>query len=183
MISRMTARPFRSRSSGQSIVEFILVLPVILALFLGSLFLFTGAQRQTEYTRGAQTLAEWIARTGNYDAVKRDALIASLASQPLSDPAGAYLHIIVTAPQDWSSPSSDAAGGVALANIGEAPSDTAPGDTGWNSTTLLSGLPVGSTVTVQIWSTLDARPMSGIGFTAVPSGQSTFLVLNAGGTP
>jgi len=149
MVNVLKRRAYSGRHRSQALIELMLVIPVGLSLVLAINVIWNSTQREVMFTRNAATLAEMIARAGEYnDAMESAIYTDNLAVLLGADASNAYLYIEVQEPDD------------SLFTIGTAPQEytgeaIAPG---WDDTGVLSRLPTGTTIRVDIWGYYDMMP-------------------------
>lgn len=175
----MTSMRRRHAVPGQALIEFAIGLPVLLLLIFGIFTFMSAFAKQSAATQSAQTLAEWISRTGTYDAPKRLATLEQLNSTPLAGSEGVFLHIVVTEPYD---PANGLAYTGAALEIGEAPGTggVAPADTGWDHIDEVNAA-TGAVIAVSVWSylTIDI-PFLGSTTLVTPSGHAVSYTIRGG---
>lgn len=169
----------RRRARGQALAEFAVLAPVVLGFAFILLTVTIGFEKAATNSRTAQTLAEWIARTGSFDAAKAAETRANLDANPFATADGTYLHIVVVAPVDWRQPGASLADAPVVLEIGQAPGGggSAPADTGWGSTGVIENLPNGSAVFVEVWSNYGVPGLPGDGWWET-AGRAAFEVLH-----
>lgn len=143
------------RPRAQALIEAAAFLPIILVLVGILFYAWLGMSRQVAFATTANTLAEWIARSGGFTASMSSTIQSDLSTNFGIDPGDAALYIRVT----------DATG-TSKCSIGVAPDGKASGTSrdgimpttlGWSArigtdgATLTNGLPSGYQVSVTIW--------------------------------
>jgi hypothetical protein len=153
----MNYRPLRrtrlghasSRQRGQALVEFALIFPLFAAMIFIILMSWLLFQEETVYLNSAQTVAELVARQGDYTDANTSAITTQLNGTNGVSAANAYLSIIAVLPDN----SILQCGTPSPASVSNPP--TIPIDTGWQSCVdiLTAGsLPIGTQVGVDVWS-------------------------------
>jgi hypothetical protein len=169
------SRHHSNRARGQSLLEFAIVMPLILMLVFGAFALIARSQKALVYTKESQTLVEWVARTGVYDATKGAAIKADLSANPFVGSSDAYLHIVVSTPAH----KGDAIGlpDATVREFGQAPGTgpLVPSAT-WDGT--IGNIPTGSAVAVEIWSYYNVTIPYLTTLISVPAGHAVFYALH-----
>ena len=137
-----------SRQRGQALVEFALISPLFVVMFFIIWISWLFFQEQTVYLNSAQTVAEQVARQGDYTTANKEAITDQLNGTNGVSAAHTYLSIIAVLPDN----SIVSCGTTAPHPISSPPSY--PTNTGWQSCTgLTTGLlPIGTRVEVDVWS-------------------------------
>lgn len=163
-----SVRPVR----GQAMIELALSLPILIMLLMGVWSYWTAFQRVEVQSDAAVAMVELVSRRGEYNSTMRDAVRQQIDDSFTMEGADAYLFIHVTRPDA----STTAIGTPAPAGASGAP--TPPFDTGWESVTSISGLPVGTRVRIDVWSYVEASvPMLPIGGWQLPVGHAVSEVM------
>jgi hypothetical protein len=162
--------PSARRRRGQSLIEFALVLPVLIYIFFGIHTFWLMFQRQQVYSVGAQALAEWVGRSGEYDGTAmRDAIRTQLDDALGVDSADTFLFIHITEPDN----TQYSIGTPVPATVDISDPPIWPIDTGWDST--LAAVPHGSTIRLDIWSFHQlAVPLLPLSQWTAPAGHAVF---------
>ena len=123
---------------GQSIIEFVISLPLLLILVFGVWNFYSYYSRVTDYQNAARTLAEWIGRTDCYSSDMGSTIATTL---------GSNVYAYVAFEND-----SGSVQGVAF--DGEMPKASTPSDAGVtpNPTTMCHGPASATQVRVVVWS-------------------------------
>lgn len=166
-------RDMSGRTRGQAIVEFALTAPLLLVFFVAITQFWLQFQRQTTYSLAAQTLAEFVARNGQYNPTMATPIINMLDEAFGVGSRGAYLSIMVIDPTNQT----------VLASIGEPVppppngQPPAPSDEGWNGS--INTIPHGMMIQVDIWGYHEIGiPRTMIELWTVPNGHSVMPQLS-----
>jgi hypothetical protein len=159
---------------GQSLIEFALVLPVAIYIFFGIYTFWLSFQQQQTYTVAAQTLAEWVGRSGEYDGDAMRTTIQSMLDDAVGvDSADTFLFIHVTEPDN--SQHEIGTPVPAAGDIADPPD--VPVDNGWASA--LEEIALGSTIRLDIWSYHRLNvPLLPFGQWIAPAGHAAFYELS-----
>lgn len=151
------------RPRAQALIEAVALLPILVTLVVLLVYLWVGLSRQVAFATSANTLAEWVARTGTLTAAMSTTIQGDLEANFGIDAADVALYIRIS---DNS--------GAQVCSIGSAPDDPEDGvmpvSLGWGSrigsgSPISGGLPEGHQVSVTIW-----------GYTGLPIATNSSLL-------
>ena len=166
------------RARGQSLVEFALTFPLLVIMLF---IIFIGwilFQQQSVYLDSARTVAEEVARQGQYTTAMSQAINQQLNNTNGVNSSNVYLFMVAVAPDG----TINQCGTQAPTSPGN--NATAPAVDGWTSclTVMTSAnLPVGSRVEVDVWGyQLTEVPFLPITGMTTPTGHAVSYVLFGG---
>lgn len=184
MLRRPRSCLARRATRGQALIELALTLPFVVGFALLMFSIWVSGSRSLAYEQAARTLAELISRNGAYTATMQAAIIAQLEGALGVGAGTACISITV----------SDASGTL-LATVGgdddtglpvpsSATATTAcTVDNGQNEADLLSDLPNGGTVRVDVWSAYELIPPAdlfpGVHTWQLLDGHQAMVILHA----
>jgi hypothetical protein len=138
-----------TRRRAQALIEAVAFLPVLILLVGALVYAWVGFSRQVAYATAANTMAEWVGRSGTLTAQMSATMQNDLEANFGVDAADVALYIRISSPE----------GGLSCTG-GSAPDDpedgVMPASLGWGArigsgTPISGGLPKGYQVSVTIW--------------------------------
>jgi Flp pilus assembly protein TadG len=163
-----------SRARGQALIEFALTFPFLVMVFFLAWMGWLVFQQEMVYLNSSSTLAEEIARQGDYTPAMHLAIADQLNTTNGVSAASTYLYIIATKPDSTTlscgtPPGTSSSGG------------QVPITDGWSACAgvLTPGaLPAGTQVEVDVWGYQDFEvPLIPMGALTTPTGHAVAYVL------